>query len=135
MIGLALLILCSFQVVGGFVIDRLFNPNRTSIPWWDKAHWWMGRLTVVAALVNIPLGIVLYSKTSTVSMSMVWFVSYGLLLGGAVISFIVLQCRMGQTHHHQHMQHVELKDDDDHSPSAAASTAAAAAGAYEAVSA
>ncbi|KAJ3227297.1 hypothetical protein HK099_002662 [Clydaea vesicula] len=36
--GLFVVIISLLQSVLGFVIDKLFNPERTSIPWWDKVR-------------------------------------------------------------------------------------------------
>eukprot|EP00698_Gefionella_okellyi_P005707 TRINITY_DN15171_c0_g1_i1.p1 TRINITY_DN15171_c0_g1~~TRINITY_DN15171_c0_g1_i1.p1 ORF type:complete len:420 (-),score=63.68 TRINITY_DN15171_c0_g1_i1:293-1552(-) len=50
-----------FQPIFGLVIHCLFDPARgTAIPIRDKIHWWVGRITIAAALVNIAIGLVMY---------------------------------------------------------------------------
>lgn len=56
-IGLFILIFSFCQGLLGIGIDRLFNPNRESIPWYDKAHWWLGRVLYFLAIVNMFLGL------------------------------------------------------------------------------
>ncbi|KAJ3398744.1 hypothetical protein HDV05_002329, partial [Chytridiales sp. JEL 0842] len=45
------------QLTLGVVADRLWSPTRTSIPWWDRLHWWVGRLSVLLGGVTIYLGL------------------------------------------------------------------------------
>ncbi|KAJ3262390.1 hypothetical protein HDU77_000369 [Chytriomyces hyalinus] len=52
------------QVVLGVVCNALYNEKRTSVPWWDRLHHWLGRLIGLAAIVNMYLGINLWSNGS-----------------------------------------------------------------------
>lgn len=38
MYGLLVAITIFAQVINGFVIDRLYDPTRVEIPWYDKVH-------------------------------------------------------------------------------------------------
>eukprot|EP00698_Gefionella_okellyi_P025351 TRINITY_DN9247_c0_g1_i2.p1 TRINITY_DN9247_c0_g1~~TRINITY_DN9247_c0_g1_i2.p1 ORF type:complete len:792 (-),score=165.34 TRINITY_DN9247_c0_g1_i2:881-3256(-) len=48
------------QPVLGFVIDKLFDKDRKQVPLHDKLHWWIGRLSIAAAVANVFLGLVYY---------------------------------------------------------------------------
>ena len=66
-IGLAVVIIMAIQIVLGFVINALWDPNRTSIPLWDQAHWWIGRILWCLAIANIGLGLKEYDEFQPVS--------------------------------------------------------------------
>jgi hypothetical protein len=42
--GLFVVIAAPCQLIWGAALDYLFDPARTSIPWWDKAHWYLSCL-------------------------------------------------------------------------------------------
>ncbi|KAJ3078940.1 hypothetical protein HDU99_000304 [Rhizoclosmatium hyalinum] len=65
-LGLAVVVLVFKQLASGFIINKLFNPSRTAVPWWDQLHHWIGRLGFVGALVNIPLGLSLYGTVAPI---------------------------------------------------------------------
>ncbi|KND00190.1 uncharacterized protein SPPG_04530 [Spizellomyces punctatus DAOM BR117] len=97
-IGLLIIILSAPQLALGWIIDRLFNPTRKYIPWWDKVHWWLGRIVFLLALVNIPLGIALYNDHEGTKKT--WpYVVFGILCALWVGVFAYLQFRVGQRHH------------------------------------
>ncbi|KAJ3024404.1 UNVERIFIED_CONTAM: hypothetical protein HDU68_008193 [Siphonaria sp. JEL0065] len=48
------------QVILGFVCNRLFKANRIKVSILDQVHWWIGRIVVVLAIVNMYLGLVKY---------------------------------------------------------------------------
>ncbi|KAJ3406734.1 hypothetical protein HDU80_010563 [Chytriomyces hyalinus] len=52
------------QVLLGVVCNTLYNNQRTSVPWWDRLHHWIGRLIGLAAIVNMYLGINVWSNGS-----------------------------------------------------------------------
>ncbi|KAJ3062553.1 hypothetical protein HK102_008729 [Quaeritorhiza haematococci] len=83
------------QAILGIVIDRLFNPNRTSVPIWDKAHWWLGRLLGVMTFVNLMLGVKAYGLGDV----FLWFV--GIHFVAFVGVMVVLQVFVGQQHHQE----------------------------------
>ncbi|KAJ3320179.1 DOMON domain-containing protein frrs1L [Boothiomyces sp. JEL0866] len=80
---------CLFaQMILGVVSDQLFKVNRTSIPWYDQAHWWLGRLTFLAALVNMYFGISLFQNNFSSDMpSYLPYVAY-VLAGLGVLAMI-----------------------------------------------
>ncbi|KAI8909420.1 hypothetical protein DFJ77DRAFT_121756 [Powellomyces hirtus] len=95
-LGLIVIILTFPQVVLGFVIDKLWKPTREAIPWWDKVHWWLGRLVFLIALINLPFGIALFYKYRESQES--WpYIVYGILLGAAIAGFAFLQVKNGRT--------------------------------------
>ncbi|KAJ3240706.1 hypothetical protein HDU81_002897 [Chytriomyces hyalinus] len=51
------------QVILGFVINALFDVERVAVPWWDRLHAWLGRLSGVLALVVMQLGLNLYGSS------------------------------------------------------------------------
>ncbi|ORY40170.1 hypothetical protein BCR33DRAFT_719558 [Rhizoclosmatium globosum] len=84
------------QLVLGYVCNRLFSPKRVRVPVWDQVHWWIGRLLVLLAVVNMHLGLELYEAGK------VWIAAYWtwvllVLLGGFVF---IGEWRMGGAVHH-----------------------------------
>ncbi|ORY53924.1 hypothetical protein BCR33DRAFT_779224 [Rhizoclosmatium globosum] len=61
-IGLFIWIAIFVQMALGALISYLYKPNRASTPWWDHIHHWFGRILFILCIVNIPLGINLYSQ-------------------------------------------------------------------------
>ncbi|KAL2913503.1 hypothetical protein HK105_206963 [Polyrhizophydium stewartii] len=59
-LGTLVCVLVLIQVVLGFVANALFSPMRDSVPWWDQAHWWLGRTVSIAGIVNLFLGLQLF---------------------------------------------------------------------------
>lgn len=68
-IGIIIVILTILQVIGGILIDKWFDPNRTEVPFSDKLHWWLGRIllltgtqkpTNLPGMANVLLGLRLY---------------------------------------------------------------------------
>jgi hypothetical protein len=99
-IGLVILIILFLQIAQGVIIDRLWNPKRRSVPWWDKVHWWMGRIIFLLSISNIPLGMVLMAVMSyTVSSVIIGIVALWLIL--VLLAFVILQVLKGQTHHQE----------------------------------
>ncbi|RKO94549.1 hypothetical protein BDK51DRAFT_43165 [Blyttiomyces helicus] len=93
-IGLIIIILAGPQSVLGFIIDKLWVPTRKAIPWWDRLHWALGRLVVLAAIINIPLGIATYDTLGN------WaYIAFGVCLGLIFLGGFVLQLTSGQVHH------------------------------------
>jgi len=76
------------QPILGYLADRLFDPHRDAVPIWpDKIHWWVGRLVMVAGVVNIFLGIeVLGIGKLYYCLFAAWLVILGII-------FIVFQAR------------------------------------------
>ncbi|KAJ3182026.1 hypothetical protein HDU87_000366 [Geranomyces variabilis] len=90
-LGLLVVILTAPQAFLGIVIDKLWSPTRKSIPWRDKLHWWLGRLTFLLAVINIPFGIALFYRDDNNNNRPAWpYILYALLLGAAVVAFVGL---------------------------------------------
>jgi hypothetical protein len=96
----------------GIIADRMFNSKRKVAPVFpDKIHWWVGRLTFLAAIVNVFLGIWQFSVYSF----LLWiFAAAWVIL--SVVVLIVQERRVGQTHE-QGYNEVDLKSDSESSGS------------------
>ncbi|KAL3896590.1 MAG: hypothetical protein SGCHY_003973 [Lobulomycetales sp.] len=94
--GVLTVLLAAIQVVSGFIIDKLFDADRKSIPWYDKMHWWMGRIAGSLGYVNVGVGIALYGAygNDTAGLAIAYGVWTVLLLG----LFIFASIKIGQTH-------------------------------------
>jgi hypothetical protein len=55
-IGLAIFVVMICEIILGFVIDSLYDPDRTRPPTHDQVHWWTGRILVVLGIVNVQFG-------------------------------------------------------------------------------
>eukprot|EP00029_Vermamoeba_vermiformis_P009811 TRINITY_DN5025_c0_g1_i1.p1 TRINITY_DN5025_c0_g1~~TRINITY_DN5025_c0_g1_i1.p1 ORF type:complete len:918 (+),score=220.33 TRINITY_DN5025_c0_g1_i1:175-2928(+) len=100
----------------GIISDKMFDPKRKSAPVFpDQIHWWVGRLTFLIAIVNVFLGIWMFSVYSF----LLWiFATAWVIL--SLIVLIVQERRVGQTHE-QGYNEMEVKGD---SESSAASSPA-----------
>lgn len=78
-----IVILALFQLVSGLIIHKLYNADRTATPWWDKVHWWTGRLVYLFAVINIPLGFhlfyVVYEEQVSIAIWVIYFVYTAIL--------------------------------------------------------
>jgi protein-S-isoprenylcysteine O-methyltransferase Ste14 len=92
------MIILSLQLIGGVVIDKLFDPSRTKTPLTDKLHWWGGRLSVLGGIVNVFLGLVLYNAIFTASATSVFIIIVSIFLVVIVAFFAIAQRLMGQSH-------------------------------------
>jgi len=86
-LGLAVVILMVLQSVLGKAIDVMFDPHRTEIPWYDKVHWWLGRLVTLAAVICIFFGVSAYQFEAP-KMDMIMYGVYGSLLFFILIAFV-----------------------------------------------
>ncbi|CAH1758086.1 10527_t:CDS:10 [Entrophospora sp. SA101] len=64
-IGGALTFCFAVQLLIGAIHHHLYSPERKSIPWWTKVHWWFGRFVVILAFVQIPIGFNLFNVSKT----------------------------------------------------------------------
>lgn len=83
-LGLIVIIITLIQIILGVVIDKLWNPQRTKVPWYDQLHWHLGRLLFLLAQINIILGLVQYSAKP------IYFIIYPILLVLQIIMYLVL---------------------------------------------
>ncbi|KAJ3246611.1 hypothetical protein HDU78_006600 [Chytriomyces hyalinus] len=81
------------QILLGIASDRMFDMQRKSIPWWDRAHWWTGRLAVLLSAVVIFLGII-QGQLGTA-----WIIAFGVWLGVMVLALVGGQLVFGSSHH------------------------------------
>jgi hypothetical protein len=96
-LGMFMVVATVFQIVLGFVINALWNPNRTSIPWWDKMHWWFGRLAFLLGIVNIYLGIQEYFERIALSDGTGLIITYWIIVVLGLLLLIFGQIKYGQT--------------------------------------
>lgn len=92
-LGILVLGMSVMQTFLGFIIDRLFDPDRKGVPLHDKLHWWVGRLNYIFAGIAIGWGIWLSGG------GIEWYIGAGSLVGLSLGVLVVLQFRMGQQHH------------------------------------
>ncbi|EGF84250.1 hypothetical protein BATDEDRAFT_22118 [Batrachochytrium dendrobatidis JAM81] len=96
--GLAIAIVMIIQIILGVICDRMFSPNRTSIPIWDKLHWIFGRSLAVAGMINIITGMSMLQSIGYV-VTVGTKAGYGVIVGCILIGFIVAEVMLGQIHH------------------------------------
>ncbi|KAL2913504.1 hypothetical protein HK105_206964 [Polyrhizophydium stewartii] len=96
--GLVIGIAMVAQIVLGIVADRMFSPTRTAVPWWDKAHWWLGRGLAVLGILNVFGGILLFQSFGY-PVSLVIKVLVSFTVGVVVAAFVYGEFRLGQVHH------------------------------------
>ena len=93
-IGLVVVIASTGQVALGWYADKKYDPQRMKTPLWpDKVHWYLGRFTILSAVVAIFLGMV------ALEISDVFIAVFAAWCGTFVIAFIVFQCVGSTTHH------------------------------------
>ncbi|KAI8921785.1 hypothetical protein BC831DRAFT_475434 [Entophlyctis helioformis] len=88
------------QMALGVVCDRMFNPERTSVPWWDKAHWVFGRALVIGAVLNIFGGVTLYQSMGYEIHQSIR-ATFAILFTVLVAAFAYGEYKFGQTSHRQ----------------------------------
>jgi hypothetical protein len=98
-IGATVCALLLVQIIMGFVSNHLWSPDRKSIPWWDKAHWWLGRALVILGLVNIYFGIMDFHQHLDIKDHSSVLITSGVIGGLGVLSMLVGQFLYGQVHH------------------------------------
>ncbi|KAJ3088881.1 hypothetical protein HK100_007921, partial [Physocladia obscura] len=87
------LALYPLQVLLGYISNAKFSEDRTSIPWWDRLHWWSGRMVFLAAIVNIYLGLLL------AGVGLGLLVAYPVVIALVVGVFAVAEWKIGAAHH------------------------------------
>jgi hypothetical protein len=98
--GLALEAALVLQIVLGFVSNALWKPTRTTIPWWDQLHWWLGRVCLGLGVVVVSLGFPEYNHaTSGEPISMLLVVLFWTWIGLFLVAMLAGQFVFGQVHH------------------------------------
>jgi len=81
-IGLFTFILSGCQVLLGYLSHHLFDIRRNITPIFpDKLHWWLGRTTIIMAIIAIFLGL------DVLEVNDAFYVGFGLVLGFYAIVF------------------------------------------------
>ncbi|KAI8806065.1 hypothetical protein BJ742DRAFT_818269 [Cladochytrium replicatum] len=93
-LGLVVVVLVGVQLFLGIIIHKLFNPARTSIPWHDKMHWYLGRLVFVAGIANVWTGLVYYSQDALYFLNW-WFYMLGAWMVAILLVIGVLEVKLG----------------------------------------
>ncbi|TPX47693.1 hypothetical protein SeMB42_g01788 [Synchytrium endobioticum] len=99
-----------FQVILGYVIDKLWSPTREGIPWWDKMHWYFGRVIIIAGIYETHEGIELFAKSSPIDAG--WWVLFWGWLITIGLGFLFLQV-ISPVAHHTAATHDEFGDHED----------------------
>ncbi|KAJ3189566.1 hypothetical protein HK101_008901 [Irineochytrium annulatum] len=94
------------QIILGQVANKMYKADRVTIPWWDQAHWWLGRLAVLQGVVTIFLGIWLYNVSTTVL-----FACFAGWMGLVVIAF-GLGGKLTGAGHHETITHAKVGSED-----------------------
>ncbi|KAJ3192949.1 DOMON domain-containing protein frrs1L [Irineochytrium annulatum] len=100
-IGLAIVCGLVVQVIMGFVSNALWSPGRMGVPWWDKAHWWLGRGLFLLGIVNVYLGMYRYNDVSIYGVSTAVVILCSVWIGLGFVAMVIGQVRFGQVHHVQ----------------------------------
>ena len=93
--ALFICIILIFQTTVGFLSDALWTKERGTIPWWDKMHWWAGRLVFILGLVNCHLGIKLLNPVNIIT----WYAGFWSTVSIGFVVLIFGQIKIGQEHH------------------------------------
>eukprot|EP00842_Homolaphlyctis_polyrhiza_P000140 jgi/Hompol1/1126/HPOL_000046-RA len=84
------------QIFLGAAADAMFSPKRRAVPWWDIAHWWFGRILVLAAVVNTFNGLSLYQDLGY-EMHFGIKIAYGVSIGLVAGIFVFAEVAIGRT--------------------------------------
>jgi hypothetical protein len=96
-LGLIVMIGLFFQFFLGFLSDKLFSSKRTDVPWWDKAHWYIGRVLTLVAVTTSYLGVALYDSSYGVSLG--YKIGFFAVIGLGLAALIAGQIIYGQVSH------------------------------------
>ena len=101
-LGLITFICLFLQSILGFVIDRLYSPDRQEVPWRDRLHWWFGRLLLLLSWVTLPLGLKLYAvdRYGDISADQGSFIAYGVAACIVLMIFAVAEWHFRPNSHH-----------------------------------
>lgn len=84
-LGVTVLSVLFLQIILGIVISLLYKRERVKPPFFDKVHWWLGRLLVLLAFVTIFVGLLwvkvdLWIYIVTGSLQLVFTIAYCILI-------------------------------------------------------
>ena len=94
-LGLTIFVVSFFQVLLGFIIDKLWNPTRNHIPWWDQLHWWTGRMLMLLTVPTIVLGFIELETYSFNQNFIYTYIAYIIIL---VVVFIMSHKFLSRSH-------------------------------------
>ena len=80
LLGLFIVLTVIAQCILGIVIDIFYKPQRKKIPLFDKIHWWVGRILVIAGITNCFTGTIIIEADS--------WVRYG-FIGYIIVAFAI----------------------------------------------
>ncbi|KAJ3159272.1 hypothetical protein HDU86_001875 [Geranomyces michiganensis] len=106
-LGLIVLILAAPQAFLGIIIDRLYSPERQKTPLRDLVHHHLGSLTLLVALVNIPLGIALYYRDDRSGSPVLAYVFFGLAIGFTILAWAFLERRLAVAKNAKNVQRAD----------------------------
>jgi hypothetical protein len=98
------------QITLGFISNALWTPTRRSIPWWDQAHWWLGRLLSLFAIATLYLGFDEFNSVvspDTSPIPVLLRVVFWLWIGVGLVVLVSGQFLYGQVHHGDFEEHQE----------------------------
>ena len=118
LLGLLVGIVLVIQIGLGIASDKLFYPGRLSVPWWDRAHWWVGRMVCLVAIVNIITGIIFADHFNSYALALP--VSFGLFMAAGIAAFVYGEKFYGQVRkcyslmgiQLTFLDHIKMKDDE-----------------------
>ncbi|KAJ3417417.1 hypothetical protein HDV05_004882 [Chytridiales sp. JEL 0842] len=113
-VGLSIVIATFLQNILGIVIDKLWTPDRTEIPIWDKIHWVLGRLLVCFGIMNIFGGFIRYNEVMPSPAPTSLAVLMGLVVLGGVGLMVYGEKVIGAVHHVGHRFQAIPDEEDDH---------------------
>ncbi|KAJ3204423.1 hypothetical protein HDU67_009536 [Dinochytrium kinnereticum] len=91
------------QCALGFISNHLWSPNRTSIPWWDQLHWWLGRVSVLASVPIMYFGLKLFEAPNLA------YVGLFLWIGVCAVVLVAGQFAIGVVHHVKKRESLEMR--------------------------
>jgi hypothetical protein len=91
--GFMAIFLLVCQITSGIVSDKMWTADRDSIPWWDKAHWYMGRIAVIVATMAIYFGMVLIKWSNN------YVIAFWVWIALCAGVFIYGEVTIGVVHH------------------------------------
>jgi hypothetical protein len=92
--GLIIIMIMILQIILGFICNALWSKARVTIPWYDKAHWWIGRMVTILGIINVSFGIKLYTQMYDEPEAVLYAYWICIVIGVAVLIFG--QVRFGQ---------------------------------------